>query len=124
MDVITRTLRNEPAMVVGVLQAALGIGVALGLSLTPGKTGALEAAAAGVAAIIVAASTRPVAVPILTGGLSAILTCLVAFGVPHVTAVTVSEVNVGVVAVLAIVLRAHQTPIAAPAPPVPPPRAV
>lgn len=98
-------------MVAGVLQAALGIGVALGWSLTPGKTGALEAAAAGAAAVIVAIATRPVVVPILTGGLSAILTCLVAFGVPHVTAVTVSEVNVAAVAVLAIVLRGHQTPV-------------
>lgn len=122
MDVITRTIRYEPAMVVGLLQAALALGVALGLTLTAGQAGALEAAAAGVAAIIVAASTRPVAPPILTGGLTAIFTCLVAFGVPHVTEATVSALNVAVVAVLAIVLRAHQTPVA-PAPPVPPPRA-
>jgi hypothetical protein len=120
VDAITRTIRNEPAMVTGVLQAALALAVTLGLSLTAGQTGKLEAAAAGVAAIIVAASTRPVAPPILTGGLTAIFTCLVAFGVPHVTEATVSALNVAVVAVLAIVLRAHQTPIAAPQPPPPP----
>lgn len=122
MDAITRTIRIEPAMVTGVLQAALALGVTLGLSLTASQSGALEAAAAGVAAIIVAASTRPVAPPILTGGLTAILTCLVAFGVPHVTAASVSAVNVLAAAVLAIVLRGHQTPIAAPQP-VPPARA-
>jgi hypothetical protein len=123
LDAITRTIRNEPAMVTGLCQAALGIGVALGLHWTPGQAGALEASVAGVAAIIVAASTRPVEVPILTGGLTAILTCLVAFGVPHVTSATVSAVNVADVAVLAIVLRAHQTPVAPVTAPVPPARA-
>lgn len=122
MDVITRTLRNEPAMVVGVCQAALALAVTLGLHLTVGQTGALEAAAAGVAAIIVAASTRPIAPPVLTGGLAAILTCLVAFGVHGVTPAVVSEVNAAAVAVLAIVLRAHQTPVAPV--PAPPPRPV
>jgi hypothetical protein len=116
VDAITRTIRNEPALVTGVIQAALSLAVTLGLDLTAGQTGALEAAAAGVAAIIVAASTRPVAPPILAGGLTAILTCLVAFGIPHVTAASVSEVNVLALAVLAIVLRVHQTPVA-PAPP-------
>jgi hypothetical protein len=118
VDAITRTIRNEPALVTGVIQAALSLAVTLGLDLTAGQTGALEAAAAGVAAIIVAASTRPVAPPILAGGLTAILTCLVAFGIPHVTAASVSEVNVLALAVLAIVLRVHQTPVA-PAPPPP-----
>jgi hypothetical protein len=104
-------------MVLAVPQAALALAVTLGLHLTVGQTGALEAVAAGVVAIIVAAATRPVPVPILTGALTAIFTCLVAFGVPHVTAPTVSSLNVGLLAILAIVLRAHQTPVAlAPAP--------
>lgn len=124
MDAITRTIRNEPAMVVGVAQAALALAVSLGLHLTVEQTGALEAVAAGVGAVIVAASTRPVAVPVLTGGLTAILTCLVAFGVPHVTPAVVSEVNAAAVAVLAIVLRAHQTPVAPAPAPAPPPRPV
>lgn len=123
MDVITRTIRNEPALVTGLTSASLALAVTLGLHLTAGQTGALEAAVAGVAAIIVAASTRPVAVPILTGGLTAIFTCLLAFGVPHITAASVSALNVAVVAVLAIVLRAHQTPVAPAPPPVPPARA-
>jgi hypothetical protein len=120
VDAVTRTSRNEPAMVTGVAQAALALGITLGLHLTVAQTGALEAAAAGIGAVITAASTRPVAVPVLTGALTAILTCLVAFGVPHVTAASVSEVNAALVAVLAIVLRAHQTPVA----PAPPPAAV
>lgn len=123
MDVITRAIRYEPAMVTGAAQAALALSVTLGLHLTGGQSGALEAAAAGLAAVIVAAYTRPVAVPVLSGGLTAIFTCLVAFGVPHVTAVAVSEANVALAAVLTVVLRVHQTPVAA-APPLPPPRAV
>lgn len=117
MDVITRTIRAEPAMVTGVTQAALALAVTLGLHWTASQTGALEAAAAGVAAILVAAATRPVAVPILTGGLTAIFTCLVAFGVPHVTAASVSEANAAIAAVLTIALRFHQTPIVPAAPP-------
>lgn len=123
MDPITRTIRNEPALVSGVTSAALALAITLGLHLTVGQTGALEAVAAGVAAIIVAAATRPVAAPVLTGGLSAIFVCLVAFGVPHITPATVSALNVAVVAVLAIVLRGHQTPVAPAPQPVPPARA-
>jgi hypothetical protein len=123
LDAITRTIRNEPALVAGVTSAALAIAITLGLHLTVGQTGALEAAVAGGAAVIVAAATRPVAPPVLTGALSAILVCLVAFGVPRVTSATVSAVNVAAVAVLAIVLRGHQTPVAPAPPPVPPARA-
>jgi hypothetical protein len=115
VDAIWRTIRNEPAMCAGVCQAALALAITLGLHLTVAQTGALEAVAAGVGAVIVAAATRPVPVPVLTGGLTAILTCLVAFGVHGVTPAVVSEVNAAAVAVLAIVLRAHQTPVA-PAP--------
>jgi hypothetical protein len=111
VDWFIRLAKGEPAMILAVPQAALALAVTLGLHLTAGQTGALEAAAAGVTAVIVAAATRPVAVPVLTGGLTAIFTCLVAFGVPHVTAPVVSAVNVAVLAVLAIVLRAHQTPV-------------
>jgi hypothetical protein len=125
VDVITSTARNEPAMVTGVAQTALALGITLsGWHLTAGQTGALEAIAAGIGAVIVAASTRPVPVPILTGGLTAILTCLVAFGVRGVTPAVVSEVNAAAVAVLAIVLRTHQTPIAPAPAPTPPPRPV
>jgi hypothetical protein len=116
MDRFTDVLKTEPTMVTSVAQAALAIAVTLGLSLTATQTGALEAAAAGVAAIIVAASTRPVPVPILAGALTAIFTCLVAFGVKGVTPAVVSSVNAAIVAVLAIVLRVHQTPVAVTAP--------
>jgi hypothetical protein len=121
VHVIIRTIRHELAMVAGAAQAALALSLTLGLHLTAVQTGALEAAAAGLAAAIVAAYTRPVAVPVLTGGLTAILTCLVAFGVPHVTAVAVSGANAALAAVLATLLRVHQTPVAADPPPPPPP---
>jgi hypothetical protein len=124
MDRFTDVLKTEPTMVTSVCQGALAIAVTLGLSLTAGQTGALEAAAAGVAAIIVAASTRPVPVPILAGALTAIFTCLVAFGVHGVTPAVVSSVNAAIVAILAIVLRVHQTPVAVAAAPAVPARAV
>ena len=46
MSSLLNLLKAEPAMVAGLCQAGLGIGLALGLTLTAGETGALEAAAA------------------------------------------------------------------------------
>jgi hypothetical protein len=74
-----------PVLTAGVIQSALALGVALGLHLTPVQTGAIEAAAAAVLAVIAALRVRPFEVSVLGGVLVAIGTVLVAFRVPHVT---------------------------------------
>jgi hypothetical protein len=119
-----RLLSLEPVLSAGVIQAAIALVVALGFSLTAGQSGAIEAAAAAVAALITALSVRPFQVPALTGALTAVGTLLVAFGVPHVQPSLVSSFNAALVAILAIVLRGHVTPVASlPKPTAPEPTA-
>jgi hypothetical protein len=107
-----RLLSLEPVLSAGVVQAAIALVVALGFHLTAGQSGAIEAATAGLAALIMALSVRPFQVPALTGALTAIGTLLVAFGVHGVQPNLVSSFNAALVAVLAIVLRGHVTPVA------------
>lgn len=107
-----RIIKTEPALAAGVVQAVISLAVGLGLHLTAGQTGALEAATSAVLAAVVAFSARPVQVSAFTGALAAVGTVLVAFGVPHVTGGSVSSLNAVLVAVLALVLRGHVTPVA------------
>jgi hypothetical protein len=108
-----RLLSLEPVLSAGVVQSAVALVVALGFSLTAGQSGAIEAAAAALGALIMALSVRPFQVPALTGALTAIGTLLVAYGVHGVTPGLVSSFNAALVAILAIVLRGHVTPVAA-----------
>lgn len=105
-----RLLSLEPVLSAGVVQAAIALVVALGFTLTAGQSGAIEAAAAALAALIMALSVRPFQVPALTGALTAIGTLLVAYGVHGVTPGLVSSFNAALVAVLALILRQHVTP--------------
>ena len=46
-------LRSEPALIIGLVQAALALAVAFGLNLSPGQVGAVTAFAAAVLALVV-----------------------------------------------------------------------
>ena len=59
-----------------------------------------------------AASARPFAVSALTGLVSAVVTLLVAFGVHGIQPNPVVSVNAAIVAITALVLRGHITPVA------------
>jgi hypothetical protein len=109
-----KLLKTEPALFLGVLQSALALAVGLGLHLTAGQTGSVEAATATVLALIAAVSVRPFPVAALTGVTGPLVTLLVAFGVHGVSPGIVSTVNAAIVAVLALVLRGHVTPKAHP----------
>jgi hypothetical protein len=108
---LRRLLSLEPVLSAGVVQAAIALVIALGFRLTPGESGAIEAAAAALAALIAGLAVRPFQVPLLTGAFTAIGTLLIAFGVHGVSAGTVSSANAVLVAVLAMILRAHVTPV-------------
>jgi ABC-type branched-subunit amino acid transport system permease subunit len=103
-------LRTEPVVITGLVQSLLALGVGLGLSLTAGQTGAVEAASAALLALGAAIAVRPFPVAALTGAVTAVVTVLVAFGVPHISTGEVSSVNAVIVAVLSLVLRGHVTP--------------
>jgi hypothetical protein len=114
---VTRFLRLYPVLSAGVVQAALACVVALGLHLTAGQTGAIEGAAAAVAALLTALAVRPFQVAALTGVLTALGTVLVAFGVHGASSSVVSAVNLMLAAVLAALTHGNVTPSAAPAAP-------
>jgi hypothetical protein len=87
-----RFLSSYPFLSAATVQAAIALAIALGWHLTPVQTGAIEAAAAAVLAVLVAVSVRPFPVPLFTGALLAIGTLLVSFKAPHVTSGEVSSV--------------------------------
>ena len=107
-----RIIKTEPALLTGLLQTVLSLIVGLGAHLTAGQTGALLAATTAVLALVAAASTRPFHVAALTGALGAVITLLVAFGVRHVSVADIATVNAVVVALAALLLRLHVTPVA------------
>jgi hypothetical protein len=107
-----RSTWSEPALIVAVLQAVVALIVALGTALSAKQAGSIEAVAAALGALIVAASVHPFQVPALTGLLTAAGTVLVAFGVKHVSIAEVSMVNVAVTAILAAFVRTQVTPVA------------
>ena len=110
MSKFLNTLRTEPVVIAGFVQSLLALLVGLGLSLTAGQTGALEAGTTAVLALVAAVAVRPFPVAALTGALSAVATVLVAFGVHHVSSAEISSLNAVIVSVLSLVLRGHVTP--------------
>jgi hypothetical protein len=121
MNKILNVIKTEPVMLTGLVQSLLALAVGLGLSLTGGQTGALEAATTAVLALVAAVSVRPFPVAALTGAVTAIATVLVAFGVPHVSSGAVSSLNAVIVSLMALVLRGHVTPVASLPKPAPAP---
>lgn len=108
MSFITRF----PVLTAGVVQSALALAVSLGLHLTVIQTGAIEAAAAAVIAVITAAAVRPFEVATLGGVLVAIGTLLVAFKVPHVTPGLVSTAYALFSALIAGFVHSNVSPAA------------
>jgi hypothetical protein len=119
--------KTEPVLVTGLVQSLLSLIVGLGLPLTAAEAGGVLAVTSALLAFLAAWAVRPFQVATLTGLVTAVVTTLVAFGVPHVSTGIVSSLNASIVAILSLVLRGHVTPVAnlpAPAPaPVAPPAA-
>ena len=100
-----------PAMITAAVQAILGVIMAFGVHLTADETGAILAVTTALLALITAFSARPFAVSALTGFVSAVVTLLLAFGVHGIQPNLVASVNATIVAVSALVLRGHITPV-------------
>lgn len=107
-----RFIKSFPVLSAGVVQAAIALAIALGLHLSPVQTGAIEATAAAVLAVIVAAAVRPFEVSVLGGLLVALGTLLVAFKVKHVTAGDVSAVYALFAALMAAHVHSNVSPVA------------
>jgi hypothetical protein len=105
-------VKTEPVLLTGAVQAVLALLSATVVSLTADETGALLAASSAVLALIAAAATRKVSTSVVTGFTTAVVTLLVAFGVPGVNPGIVSVLNGAVTAVMALILRQNVTPVA------------
>lgn len=112
-------IKTEPAMIVAVVQTVIGVIVSLGFGLSADATAAILAFTTALLAFIPAVLARPVQVSALTGLVSAGVTLLLAFGVHGIQPGLVSSLNAAIVALMAIVLRGHLTPVASIVRPVP-----
>jgi hypothetical protein len=101
----------EPVLSASTVQAVLALIIAVGVHLSPAVTGGIEAVAAALLALIIAASVDKVTPALWTGLVTALGTLLIAFGVHHVSAGEVSAVNAVLAIVLASLLREKVTPL-------------
>lgn len=101
--------QTDPALVAAIVQAVLAFCVTAGLNLTPGETGAIEAAASALAGLATAWYVRPFRTAAAVAFVSALGTVLVAFQVPHVTAGAVSAFSVLVTGILNLAVTSPQT---------------
>jgi hypothetical protein len=102
----------EPALILGVISAALSLVVTLGVGLSANQAGAWTAVISGVFAVITAAMTRPIA-PAAFTGLVAVTADLLAAYHFNVSAGTVAAVNALVVAGLTLITRGQVSPTTA-----------
>jgi hypothetical protein len=109
---IVNLIKTEPALFLGIFQAVLALLSGTVLTWTAAETGAALAANSAALALIGAVATRPFQVSALTGFVAAIVTLLVSFGVPHVDPGIVATLNATIVAVAALIVRLHVTPVA------------
>lgn len=116
-------VKFEPVLSAGTVSAALALVLAVGIHLSVGVTGAIEAVAAALLALITAAAVNKVTPVLWTGLVTAGGTLLIAFGVPHVSAGEVSAANAVLAIVLTSLLREKVTPTASLAKPSVPPAA-
>jgi len=96
-------LKSYPFLSATFIQAVLAFVMAAGwFHPTAGQTGAIEAAAAAVLAVLVAPHVKETVVPLALGAVTAIGTLLVAFKVPHVSVAEVSTFVAALTALLGI----------------------
>lgn len=100
---------REPAVILGIVSAALSLLVTFNVGLSSEQAGAIVAVISGVFAAISAALTRPIAPSAFTGLVSVVVALLAAFHF-NVAPETVGALNALVVAVLVFITRGQVTP--------------
>lgn len=111
MSKLISVLKFEPSVVMYALNALLTALVAFGVHASPGQTAAITTIVAAVITIVTAASTRPVAVPLITGAGATIATAAAAFGL-HLTSAQIGAAVPLAAVILSLVLRQAVTPVA------------
>jgi hypothetical protein len=93
-------LKSFPFLSASFVQAVIALVIAMGLHLTAGQTGAIEAAAAAVLALATAPHVTPPPVPLIIGALTAAGALLIAFKIPGVSSAEVSAFVLAISALL------------------------
>lgn len=103
---------REPALIIGVVSAALSLAVTLGVGLSANQAGAWTALITAVFGVVTAVVTRPVAPAAFTALVTVAADLLGAYHF-DVSAGTVAAVNATVLAVLTLLTRGQVSPTAA-----------
>jgi hypothetical protein len=111
-----RIFGREPAVILGIVSAALSLLVTFNIGLSTEQAGAVVAVISGVFAAISAALTRPIAPSAFTGLVTVVVALLAAFHF-NVAPETVGSLNALVVAVLVFITRGQVAPASQPAKP-------
>jgi hypothetical protein len=106
---------REPAVVLGIISAALSLLVTFNVGLSTEQAGAIVAVISGVFAAISAALTRPITPSAFTGLVTVAVALLAAFHF-DVAPETVGSLNALVVAVLVFITRGQVSPASPTAP--------
>lgn len=101
---------REPALILGVLSAALSLLVTLGIGLTSDQAGAIVAVVSAAFAVATAVLTRPIAPAAFTGLVTVVAVLLSAFHF-GVAPATVGSINAVVLATLVLLTRGQVSPI-------------
>ena len=107
---------REPALWIATIAALLSIAVTFnvpGLSLN--QSAAIVGVLTAGAGVVTAIKTRPVAVPLFTGFVGAVVILAAAYGF-HVSPESVGAIQAAVTAVLILIARGHITPVDDPRP--------
>lgn len=107
---------QEPAMILGAVNALVALVVAYGLDLSQVQTAAISTVTSGILAIAVAVMTRPFVVSALTGAVSTVMAAVAGFGLEF-TADQIGATVTVLSIVLALVLRANVSPVSGPVQP-------
>lgn len=105
-------IKTEPALFSGLAQAVIALAIGLGVHLTSAQEGSLLAVTTAVIGLVAAIATRPFQVSALTALTGALVTLLVAYGVHGVQPSIVATLNAAIVAIAALIVRLHVTPVA------------
>jgi hypothetical protein len=100
---------REPAVILGIISAALSLLVSFNFGLSGEQAGAIVAVISGVFAAVTAALTRPIAPSAFTGLVTVVVALLTAFHF-NVAPATVGAINALVLALLVFITRGQVTP--------------
>lgn len=108
-----RFIKLNPAAILFCVNALIALAVAWGAKLSPDVTAGIIAAVTALITIVTAASTRPVGLQVIVGGVAALATAAVAVFGLHVSTVQIGSAAAVLSIVLAGIFHLAHVPYAA-----------